>query len=228
MDERLAELTEKFPNYTFSQNGYKINVSINGICLGIAGPNMSEDIHNNIIRLMQHCTKISKSARFITCYIGLITIILDPCEFTIGRSISSTLGSYLDKYELVLESSRKISLMYPNYKLLIGLDLGFVFQYRNHVDRLVDLSDHVHNTIVITTEFLDMNSISQCWQDESNAMTYYFETYSVVVCLSYYKIYRSYEDGFLATSDDVFDFVKTHSPHLFENINKPAICDGTL
>ena len=228
MDKQLAKLTKKFPNYTFSQNGDEINVSINGIYLGIAGPNMSEDIHNNIIRLTQHCTKISESDTFITCYIGPITIILDLCKFTIGRSISSTLGSYLDKYELVLESTRKISLLYFNYQLLIGLDLGIVFQYRKHVGRLVDLSNHVHNTIVITTEFLDMNSISKCWQDESNEMAYYFETYSVVVCLSYYKIYRSYEDGFLATSDDVFDFVKTHSPHLFENINKPAICDGTL
>jgi hypothetical protein len=57
MERVLINFAQEFPNYTFFEKNDKIYVKVKELDFGEANPDMSKDIHNNILRLMSHFTR---------------------------------------------------------------------------------------------------------------------------------------------------------------------------
>lgn len=238
MDLTPTELCEKYPNYEFPKD-YKY-VNIKGTNLKLAIPsNISKDMHDNVGRLLSYCEKVYEEEGVIMFeFYGLVisTNFETICMNGAG-DINDTLSTYLDKYEMVLEFTKIAASRYSNYKVCIDYDFSIVFRYEELNVKLPDLSHHVHDTILYTTIFLEKNCETSYFDEDNMMMKYYFKSYSHVkmrlditycinVNLTCYSVefLRDGRNG-IVTADGIFDYIKSESPHLFNDTNKPVICE---
>lgn len=237
MDLTPAELSEKYPNYEFSEDC----VNIKGTTLKLNMPTkISKDMYDNVGRLLSYCEKAYKeNDEIIFEFYGFaIRTDFETIWIDCIRGIDDyPLTEYLNKYEMVLEFVEIAASRYPNYKVCIDYDFSIVFIYEKFTVGLHDLSQHVHDTILYTTIFLQKNCEDAYFDKNGSIMKYYFESYShnemrlsltycIHVDLTGYYI-ENLKDKLInnITADKIFDYVKLHSPHLFNDTNKSVICE---
>ena len=235
MDLTPAELSEKYPNYEFSEDC----INIKGTTLRLNMPTkISKYMHDNAGRLLSYCEKAYReNDEIIFEFYGFI-IRTNFESFWIdgSKGINDySLTEYLNKYEMVLDFAEITASHYPNYKVCINYDFSLVFVHEKFTVGLYDLSQHVHDTILYTTIFLQKNCEDAYFDKNGSIMKYYFESYSsgelsltycIHVDLTGYYI-ENLKDKSIndITADEIFDYVKLHSPHLFSDTNKSVICE---
>lgn len=238
MDLTPTELREKYPNYEFSDDHKYVNIKGKNLKLAIPS-NISKDMHDNVGRLLSYCEKSYEEEGVIMFeFYGLvISTNFETICMNGGGDINDTLSTYLDKYGMVLEFTKIAASRYSNYKVCIDYDFSIVFRYEELNVKLPDLSHHVHDTILYTTIFLEKNCETSYFDEDNMMMKYYFKSYSHVkmrLDITYYinvDLKGYYIENFkdksvkTITADEIFDYIKSHSSHLFNDTNKQVICE---